>query len=283
MAACDPDVVSSARTATIVAVHSTIALHRLNGAITVRDMIKVAIVDDNRLVREALAAMLDRIPDLQRSSRRAPTMPRSSTQAQPDVLLLDAGLRDEDSLRVAAALAKRATGTKIIMMDLMPTNEDIVQFVNAGVAGFVLKDATFDEFVATIRTVAAGDKVLPPRMTESLFSQIAQAARRPAPRARHRGRAHDAARTRGDRADRRGIEQQGNRPAAQHRGAYGQESRAQRHGEARAAHATADRRVLAARRRARSARPRSSRWQPHRRASGVRRVHPFVRWLGGDR
>jgi len=76
-------------------------------------------------------------------------------------------------LNVAAAIAKRRSGTKVVIMDLMPTNEDIVQFVNAGVAGFVLKDATFDEFVATIRAVAAGDKVLPPRMTETLFSQIA--------------------------------------------------------------------------------------------------------------
>jgi len=135
-------------------------------------MITVAIVDDNRLVREALAAMLGRLPDVQivaAASANAEALDREA----PDVLLLDAGLGDEDSLNVAAAIAKRRSGTKVVIMDLMPTNEDIVQFVNAGVAGFVLKDATFDEFVATIRAVAAGDKVLPPRMTETLFSQIA--------------------------------------------------------------------------------------------------------------
>jgi len=135
-------------------------------------MITVAIVDDNRLVREALAAMLGRLPDVQvvvTASANGEVL----DQATPDVLLLDAGLGDEDSLHVAAAIAKRRAGTKVVIMDLMPTNEDIVQFVNAGVAGFVLKDATFDEFIATIRAVAAGDKVLPPRMTETLFSQIA--------------------------------------------------------------------------------------------------------------
>jgi len=135
-------------------------------------MITVAIVDDNRLVREALAAMLGRLPDVQvvvTASANGEVL----DQATPDVLLLDAGLGDEDSLSVAAAITKRRSGTKVVIMDLMPTNEDIVQFVNAGVAGFVLKDATFDEFVATIRAVAAGDKVLPPRMTETLFSQIA--------------------------------------------------------------------------------------------------------------
>jgi DNA-binding NarL/FixJ family response regulator len=135
-------------------------------------MITVAIVDDNRLVREALAAMLGRLPDVQVVAA-ASANGEVLDQARPDVLLLDAGLGDEDSLSVAAAIAKRRSATKVVIMDLMPTNEDIVQFVNAGVAGFVLKDATFDEFVATIRAVADGEKVLPPRMTETLFSQIA--------------------------------------------------------------------------------------------------------------
>jgi len=135
----------------------------------------VAIVDDSRLVREALAAMLGRLPDLQVVASGAADA-AFIDETKPDVLLLDVGLRDEDSLRVAASLAKRSPGTKVIVMDLIPMSDDIVQFVNAGVSGFVLKDATFDEFVATIRSVAAGGKVLPSRMTESLFSQIAKAA-----------------------------------------------------------------------------------------------------------
>jgi len=135
----------------------------------------VAIVDDSRLVREALTAMLGRLPDLQVVASGAADA-AFIDETKPDVLLLDVGLRDEDSLRVAASLAKRSPRTKVIVMDLIPMSDDIVQFVNAGVSGFVLKDATFDEFVATIRSVAAGGKVLPSRMTESLFSQIAKAA-----------------------------------------------------------------------------------------------------------
>lgn len=138
-------------------------------------MITVAIVDDNRLVREALSEMLGRLPDV-RVVAAGVADPAFVDATQPDVLLLDVGLRDEDSLGVAANITTRSPRTKIIVMDLIPVNDDIVQFVNAGVSGFVLKDATFDEFVTTIRSVAAGDKVLPPRLTESLFSQIARAA-----------------------------------------------------------------------------------------------------------
>jgi len=138
-----------------------------------RDTIKIAIIDDNRLVREALTALLNRLPDIRVvSSDVADSASLAATK--PDVLLLDVGLRDQDSLRVAATLRQENPDAKIIVMDLLPVNEEIREFVNAGVSGFVLKDASFDEFVTTIRSVAAGKKVLPPRMTESLFSQIAK-------------------------------------------------------------------------------------------------------------
>jgi DNA-binding NarL/FixJ family response regulator len=152
----------------------------MSSAPVVQRTIGVAIIDDNRLVRDALASMLGRVPDLHVvAAALADTAFMTATK--PDVVLLDVGLVDEDSLNVAAALTTRFPDTKIVIMDLIPLNDDIVQFVNAGVSGFVLKDATFDEFVATLRAVAAGDKVLPPRMTESLFSQIARVAEAAAP------------------------------------------------------------------------------------------------------
>jgi len=137
------------------------------------DTIKIAIIDDNRLVREALTAMLNRLTDIRVVSSDVADS-ASLAETKPDVLLLDVGLRDQDSLRVAATLRLENPDAKIIVMDLLPVNEEIMEYVNAGVSGFVLKDATFDEFLATIRSVAAGTKVLPPRMTESLFSQIAK-------------------------------------------------------------------------------------------------------------
>ena len=136
-------------------------------------MIRVAIIDDNRLVREALTALLNRLTDIRVVSSDVADS-ASLAETKPDVLLLDVGLRDQDSLRVAATLRQENLDAKIVVMDLLPVNEEIMEYVNAGVSGFVLKDASFDEFIATIRSVATGKKVLPPRMTESLFSQIAK-------------------------------------------------------------------------------------------------------------
>ncbi len=139
------------------------------------DPIAVAVIDDNRLVREGLAAMLNRLPDV-RASVHADISGVASAGPSPRVVLLDVALAGDETLRSVKALTKQLPSASIIVMDLIPVTEEILELVNAGVSGFVLKDASFDEFVATIRSVAAGDKVLPPRLTESLFAQIVKEA-----------------------------------------------------------------------------------------------------------
>ncbi len=147
---------------------------------TPSEEILVAIVDDNRLVREAIASILNRLPDMRVVETSVSNHPRSGVDAMhaelPHVVLLDAGLSDQDSLDAARELVARLPGARVIVMDLLPVSEEITEFINVGVSGFVLKDSTFDEFVATIRAVAGGESVLPPSMTQSLFAQIAQEA-----------------------------------------------------------------------------------------------------------
>jgi DNA-binding NarL/FixJ family response regulator len=134
--------------------------------------ISIHIFEDNRLVREALVAMLETLPEMHVVAS-AGADHASLAETKPDILLLDAGLSDDDSLRVVLAIAKEMPSVKIIVMDLIPAHEDIIEFVNAGVSRFIVKDTSFDEFVATIRAVAGGAKVLPPRMTETLFPRLA--------------------------------------------------------------------------------------------------------------
>lgn len=139
-------------------------------------MITVAIIEDNRLVREGMTDMLNELPDV-RVVLAATSLDASMLKEKnPRVVLLDVGLQDRNSLRLAEAVQKEIAEARVIVMDLLPVHEEIAEFVNVGVAGFILKDATFDDFVGTIRSVADGARVLPPRMTGTLFSQIARVA-----------------------------------------------------------------------------------------------------------
>jgi DNA-binding NarL/FixJ family response regulator len=139
-------------------------------------MITVAVIEDNRLVREGIADMLNELADV-RVVLAATSLDTSQLRAaNPHVVLLDVGLQDGSSLRLAERIPQEAGDARVIVMDLLPAHEEIAEFVNVGVAGFILKDATFDDFVGTIRSVAKGERVLPPLMTSTLFSQIAGAA-----------------------------------------------------------------------------------------------------------
>ncbi len=132
------------------------------------------------MFRDGLAAMLNAQGDLtvvaaladgKEALRRVPA-------AKPDVVLLDQALRNGDALQLAQRVRQASPETKVIVMGLLPIQEDVADYVRAGVSGFVLKAATLDELLDAIRSVAQGANVLPPPLTLSLFSQIADLAAR---------------------------------------------------------------------------------------------------------
>jgi DNA-binding NarL/FixJ family response regulator len=139
-------------------------------------VISVALIEDNRLVREGISALLSQLPGFRVVAAGASGGKALLRDVNPRVVLLDLGLRNGDSLRLAESVKKDFPDSKVIMMDLLPVQEEIVEFVNAGVSGFIMKDATLDDLVNTIRSVAGGGNILPPQMTGSLFSQIARYA-----------------------------------------------------------------------------------------------------------
>ena len=95
-----------------------------------------------------------------------------STGASPNVVLLDLGLEKINSLQLMALLKQELPAAKIIAMDILPDNVDIVEFVKAGGSGFILKNAPREDWIKTIKVVATGAKVLPPVLTQSLFTEI---------------------------------------------------------------------------------------------------------------
>ena len=139
-------------------------------------MIHIAIIEDNRLVREGITDMLNELPDMHVVLASRSLDASALRAAEPHVVLLDVGLEEQNCLRLAETVQQELAESRVIVMDLLPAHEEVVQFVNAGVAGFILKDASMEDFVGTVRSVAEGTRVLPSRMTSTLFSQIAHGA-----------------------------------------------------------------------------------------------------------
>jgi DNA-binding NarL/FixJ family response regulator len=139
--------------------------------------VPVILIEDNRLLLEGLSAMLSAQGlKVVATARTGSEALRHVARHRPHLVLLDATLGDRDSLSLVRSVKKVFPDTKVIVMHLLRAQEDVIAFVRAGVSGFIMKDASLADFVSTIRSVADGESVLPPVITGSLFSHIADEA-----------------------------------------------------------------------------------------------------------
>ena len=101
--------------------------------------ISLIIIDDNQLLRDGIAEIIKQQPDLQlvaefSKSRAAQTKVYG---LKPDVLLLNHYCPDKNSLRFMKSLMKKCPEIKVIVTDVVPIQKDILQYVEAGVSGFI--------------------------------------------------------------------------------------------------------------------------------------------------
>ncbi|MBU2493058.1 MAG: response regulator transcription factor [Bacteroidetes bacterium] len=136
--------------------------------------IQILLVEDNRLLRDGISAILKKQPDMHVVAEvgNGEKILDVIKNHKPDIILLDLGLRGQNSLQLVNSIKKSYQGINIIVMDLIPNQNDIYDFIKAGASGFLLKDASVSEFYKTIRAVYQGGQFLPPQLTGSLFTQI---------------------------------------------------------------------------------------------------------------
>jgi DNA-binding NarL/FixJ family response regulator len=140
--------------------------------------IKIILIEDNRLLREGISALLKKQSDMDvvTTVGNGENILALIDKQKPNLVLLDLGLRSQNSLHIVKLVKKDYPEVKIIVMDLIPLQADVFEFVQAGVSGFMLKDISESEFLKTIRLVMEGTQVLPSHLTGSLFSQIVEHA-----------------------------------------------------------------------------------------------------------
>lgn len=140
--------------------------------------IRILLIEDNRLLREGIVTTLNGQSEFRvvAASGGDDNYLLQTSNTRPDVILMDLGLRNHNGLRIVASLIKQFPDVRVIGMGLIPSQSDIVEFVEAGASGFILKDATVKDFLRTIRSVIRGGKVLPPTLAGSLFSHVVEYA-----------------------------------------------------------------------------------------------------------
>ena len=138
----------------------------------------VLIIAHNPLLREGIAALLNEQADL----TAVTTLPEWAAvqpmvlAIKPQIILLDSCLSASYCKQLLEIAGEVTPKPRVIVMDLLGAPAEVVEFVESGCCGLILKNSTIEHFLSTVRSVARGGSVLPPSLTETIFSYVARRA-----------------------------------------------------------------------------------------------------------
>lgn len=141
-------------------------------------MIRVALVDDQSLIRKAFALMLSVEHDIELVGEAADgkAAVALAEQATPDVILMDIQMPHMDGLAAARRISDAGYG-QVIVLTTFDTDDYLFEALEAGAAGFLLKNCEPERLLEAIRTVADGGALLAPEVTRRVIAQAVHSRR----------------------------------------------------------------------------------------------------------
>jgi DNA-binding NarL/FixJ family response regulator len=139
-------------------------------------VIRVAVADDQALVRSGFVVLLRSCTDIEvvgeaANGQEAVQLARTE---RPDVILMDIRMPEMDGLDATRAIVERGLDTRVLILTTFDLDEYVYGALRAGASGFLLKDTMPDELLNAVRVVAAGEALLAPRVTRRLIEQFVQ-------------------------------------------------------------------------------------------------------------
>jgi len=138
------------------------------------DLIRVVVADDHAVVRSGLKAVLGSARDIEvvaeaGSGREAIA---AVDRFHPDVVLMDLTMADTDGLTATKTITDQGSTTRVLVLTMHTEEEYLVQVLQAGAAGYVVKSAADRELLDAVRTVARGDMYVQPSAARVLARGI---------------------------------------------------------------------------------------------------------------
>ena len=140
------------------------------------EKIRVAVIDDHAMVREALAAVLEDDDGIEIVAQGGGGFEALDIveQRTPDVLVLDYNLPDKSALDVLDELKRRRAKVPVLVLTVHENVHYAVRAFESGARGFVIKASAVDELLGAIRTVHAGELYVTPKLSSGVLDQLRQ-------------------------------------------------------------------------------------------------------------
>jgi DNA-binding NarL/FixJ family response regulator len=136
--------------------------------------IRVLLVEDHRMVREALCEVLSKVPDIEivGEAGDARDALEQAAALAPDVIVLDIRLPDLNGIEVAARLRDAGSQAKVVALSAFSDKRFVTAMLRSGASGYVTKSAAGTELVRAIRAVAEGQGYFSPEIAGALAAEV---------------------------------------------------------------------------------------------------------------
>jgi len=138
--------------------------------------IKVMLVDDHKMLREGIKQLLEfdnEITVVNQASTGAECI-KAISETKPDIVLLDINLPDKSGIRVLREIKKKSKKIKVMMLTVHNETEYLMDAMDNGANGYVLKDSGMDELIRAIKTVYKGERYIEPSLIPALNARLVQ-------------------------------------------------------------------------------------------------------------
>lgn len=143
-------------------------------------MIRVAVISEDGLNGDAVATVLGKRQDIQVAGTGTTVETGMALSEDVDVLVVSQGLRDEGALRLARHVRCREGGARVLVEGLPPSAGVVLEYLEAGAGGYLIREATTEELVERIRALARGQSILEPEVAGHLVDRLHHLIDRPA-------------------------------------------------------------------------------------------------------
>lgn len=136
--------------------------------------IKVAIIDDQTLVRSGIESLLTLSSDVQvvAQGEDGDTVVSIANAHQPDVFLMDLRMPRMNGIEAIESLRENGLDTRVIILTTFDDHELVLKGLKAGAAGYLLKDVSLENLVEAIQAVHAGETIVQPSLTDTLIRSL---------------------------------------------------------------------------------------------------------------
>ncbi|MBM4136520.1 MAG: response regulator transcription factor [Nitrospira sp.] len=136
--------------------------------------IRVILSDDHQIIRDGLRSLLEKQPGIEVIAEAADgrTTVDLATKLKPDVIIMDVSMPDMNGIEATSRIIEKTPKIKVIALSMHSDRQFIIEMLNAGASGYILKDAAFSELINAIHAVMANRSYLSPEIAHIMIEEF---------------------------------------------------------------------------------------------------------------